>query len=322
MAVKTIDEHTKQATAFYDPYKQKELDSANQVYTEQEKVLNDSYNSQIADVKKSYVDVERENAIQKLINEREIEENMSNMGLSNSGLNRTQQTAVQLSYANNQNKINLQRQAEVDSLAQSLAQEISTIKQNRIASEADINSKYSSLISDMATTNYNNELKEETERQKAYYSAQVKLAEQATKKGLINADGALIDPSYSGSLQSNNVTVTYYTDNDGNKKTKYVDSITGKTTILDRDQSPYKNGEVNPDTKYGTFSNGYQPNNIDGDKLEVYATGEANGITYNIYKRVISRTGKLSNGCFIWNRALNRYVQAVKQADGTWKGIW
>lgn len=61
-------------------------------------------------------------AVQRELDRRQIRETMANMGLGRSGLNATQQTAVQLSAGNKQAAAALQRQAAVDSLKQSLAE--------------------------------------------------------------------------------------------------------------------------------------------------------------------------------------------------------
>ena len=61
-------------------------------------------------------------AVQRELDRRQIRETMANMGLSRSGLNATQQTAVQLSAGNKQAAAAVQRQAAVDSLKQSLAE--------------------------------------------------------------------------------------------------------------------------------------------------------------------------------------------------------
>ena len=148
------NKYLEDAKKYYADARAKSKEAQNKIYDEQEIVANDTYNAKINEAKASYEKLQRENAIQKLINENEVAEDMANMGLSNSGLNRTQQTAVQLSYANNKSSIDRQRQLEVDSYARSLAAEISAIKQKRIATEAEIDSQYDQLAESAAQSAY------------------------------------------------------------------------------------------------------------------------------------------------------------------------
>lgn len=76
----------------------------------------------IADADARYRDVVDTAAVQRELDRRQIQETMANMGLGRSGLNATQQTAVQLSAGNKMAAASLQRQAAVDSLKQSLAE--------------------------------------------------------------------------------------------------------------------------------------------------------------------------------------------------------
>lgn len=71
-----------------------DISESNSTKEKQKTVVTDNYNYRIAEAEKAYDDSYRENAIQKLINERQVAESMANMGLTDSGLNRTQQTAV------------------------------------------------------------------------------------------------------------------------------------------------------------------------------------------------------------------------------------
>ena len=156
-----------QAQKYYSSKRDEEKQKRNLIYDQQAKVLNDNDNAQIQNAERGYEDLYRDNAVQKTINEREVAENMANMGLTNSGLNRTQQTAVQLSYANNRANISRQKQAEVDSLARTLAQELSKVEQNRISDMATIDQTYNNYETSMANENYKSALDAETERVKS-----------------------------------------------------------------------------------------------------------------------------------------------------------
>ena len=82
----------------------------------------------------------------------------------------------------------------------------------------------------------------------------------------------------------------------------YVFYIDGKERTYAPGVNPYT-GTKNSDTKYGTFSNGYQPNNVGGKKLsESGITDVVNGVTQNVWK---TADGKL----WIWDGTKNRYLE-------------
>ena len=156
------------AKNYYSQKREEAKQNRHKIYDEQTKTTNDIYNAGISDNEKAYEDYYKENAVQKLINEREVAENMANLGLTNSGLNRTQQTAVQLSYANNKAALDRQKQAQVDTLARNLAAELSSIEQNRLSDIASIDQQYDALETEMANENYKSALETETANTKAY----------------------------------------------------------------------------------------------------------------------------------------------------------
>ena len=114
ITVGSIDDYYKKALEATKEQQTADVNRVNTMSEQQKKSVNDIYNAKIDETDSAYEDDYRENAVQKLINEREIAENMANLGLTDSGLNRTQQTAVQLSYANTKGKIDRQKQAAVD----------------------------------------------------------------------------------------------------------------------------------------------------------------------------------------------------------------
>ena len=100
-------------------------------------------------------------------------------------------------------------------------------------------------------------------------------------------------------------------DDNGN----YVFYIDGKERTYAPGVNPYT-GTKNSDTKYGAFDNGYQPNNIKGQKLSKSGiTDVVNGVTQNVWK---TPDGKL----WIWDGTKNKYLEyddgsAPKKATGT-----
>ncbi len=305
-----------QAKKYYETARAESKAAQNKIFDEQEKVVNDTYNKAISDTKIAYEDQHKENAIQKLINENEVAEDMANMGHNDSGLNRTQQTAVQLSYANNKSSINRQKQAQLDTFAQSLATELSAIKQNRLSTIAAIDKEYDSAAASSAQEAYKSALDAETERIKENNRHTEKMAE-SKPLGIINSKNGVLSRQFIGGLDENGVSVTYKTDEYRNKvSTTYVDRNTGYSSTFNYDTNPYTN-TINPDTKYGTFKNGYQPDNIGNKKLE--DTGEKGNINGKEQKlfRIAGGNRRGTENYWIWDGSQNKYVRAYDE-DGEW----
>jgi hypothetical protein len=75
----------------------------------------------------------------------------------------------------------------------------------------------------------------------------------------------------------------------------------GKTMLFAPGINPYT-GTKHKDAKYGTFSNGYQPNNIGGTKLK------NSGMTTSVTGK--SQTIWEANGKYwLWRGDENRYVE-------------
>ena len=86
-------------------------------------------------------------------------------------------------------------------------------------------------------------------------------------------------------------------DDNGN----YVFYLDGKERTYAAGVNPYT-GTKNSDCANGTFSNGYQPDNINGDKLSKSGiTDVVNGVTQNVWK---TSDGKL----WIWDGTKNKYL--------------
>lgn len=92
---------------------------------------------------------------------------------------------------------------------------------------------------------------------------------------------------------------TYSGVNDDGKAVFYMD---GKSYTFDAGVNPYT-GTKNSDAKNGTFSNGYQPNNVNGKKLsKTDYQSDDNGVMQNIYT-----TG--DGHYWLWNGRLNKYEE-------------
>lgn len=87
----------------------------------------------------------------------------------------------------------------------------------------------------------------------------------------------------------------------------------GKEYSFAKGKNPYT-GTTNPDAKNGTFSNGYQPDNIGGKKLQKSGyTCEVNGVTQNVWQiKNSGRSGDVSY--YAWDGTKNMYEEIPKEA--------
>lgn len=304
-------------TELYDIYKkqgtaQRDADVAasGKVYDTQRQQTQDTYDRQIKDTNNSYEDMYRENAVQKLINEREIAEDMADLGLTDSGLNRTQQTAVQLSYANSKNKIDVNRQKAVDTLAASLADAVSRIDANKLAAAEKIRSSYESSWNSAAQSTYAKELEEQTKQVEASIKAQKEqIAEQQKANYIIQTNGGTLRRSFTGSLKDNNVSVIY---DKTNKTTTYIDNNSGKKTTVASSVNPYT-GNDNSELieEFGAFDNGYQPRGVRGHGKLLRSVGRdtINGNMQNIFEAADA-------SLWIWDGSINEYRMVDINGDG------
>ena len=303
--MKSLDDYKKELEKLYAASQAEDIAASDKKYETEKKLTTDQYNRQINETENSYEDLYRENAVQKLINELEIAENMANLGLTDSGLNRTQQTAVQLSYANNKNKIDTTRQKAVDQLTYSLADAISKLDTAKTEAAAGIKSNYASAIASGAQEMYNNAVEQERKYREAQLQAQLEAqkqaleyqAQQKANNYILQTSGGLLRRDFQGSLKDNNVDVIYNTDG----TTTYIDNNSGKKTTLSSNINPYT-GTINKDTANGVFSNGYQPNNVNGVKLvSSGAKANINGNEQTVWKA----NGKY----YLWSGKDNKYIQ-------------
>ena len=70
---------------------------------------------------------------------------------------------------------------------------------------------------------------------------------------------------------------------------------------------------VNPDTKNGVWDNGYQPNNIGGNKLKKVDTTPIRGRIQNVFNLIKGHNTEY----YVWDGEVNKYVQVVK-SGGNW----
>ncbi len=157
----------------------------NSQYDNQGKILTEQYEAQKKETSDSYESALRTNEVQKLINERAVARRSAELGLTDSGLNRTQQTAVQLSYGNQKGDLELQRQKAVATLAATMRAKMADIENNRSSAITQIEtnrnnslmqaeSDFNSFVQSQAAQLYNADLQAEAKKKAARIEAEKK----------------------------------------------------------------------------------------------------------------------------------------------------
>ena len=129
-------------------------------------LITDDYTTQIADAKAAYDPLFRQNEIQRAVNERYLERRAAEMGLTDSGLSRTQQTANQLSYGNQNAEYMRQKQKAVDTLKAAMDAKILEQNTNLNTNIAGIKTTYADKRTADAVSSYNKFIEESTKAAK------------------------------------------------------------------------------------------------------------------------------------------------------------
>lgn len=161
------------------------------------------YQTQVEQLPASYQELYDANAVQELVGRRKVRETMANMGLTDSGLNRTQQTALSIQRGNADAAARLEQQKKTQALQDQIAQLIAGGEAQKQQQAAAVYSGtgdwYNNLLANtyqtavqQGTSAYNAELEAQAARyaaeqeraaaiEKAKYEAQVAQANAAAK---------------------------------------------------------------------------------------------------------------------------------------------
>ena len=201
-----------------------------------------------------------------------------------------------------------------------------TITQNQFAAEQDINNNYFNRYQ----TEYQN-IQNEKDAQEAIRQFNASLAEDKRQY-----DESMAYQRELNKLSSSNSKTSG--SSKGTTRTSNNDVLLGETTTKNIDKTsvkknPYTN-DIHPDAYNGTFDNGYQPNNVDGNKLtksdykvkDIFndtAYGSTGVALDN--QKVWSTNGRY----YVWDGSINDYIDvttAVKNVTGNKKNntyvIW
>ena len=115
-----------------------------------------SYQTQIEQLPSQYQKLYDTNAVQELVNRRQVQETMANMGLTDSGLNRTQQTAIAIQRGNADAAARLEQQQKTQELQDKIAQLIESGAAQKQQQEAAIRNDSANWYNNLLGDIYNN----------------------------------------------------------------------------------------------------------------------------------------------------------------------
>ncbi len=159
-------------TEITESYKKAKNENTNAV-NEYLKALNDSYNKQITAYKlqiekakkaapRNYTDDYDLNAINRLINQRKLNERMASLGLTQSGVNQTLKSGIDIAKQNADNLVTMQKNKEISDLNDQYNKYFSSLEADlnskRDAAQKSLNDKNASLLSTL-TAKYNEAVK-------------------------------------------------------------------------------------------------------------------------------------------------------------------
>ena len=292
----------------YSAQAEEEKKKYGQIYDKQIEQINLNSDANIKNLNSTYDDQQRAIEVQKLVNERKVAESMANLGLTDSGLNRTQQTAVQLSAANARYQLDRQKQAAIDSYNLDRSNQIAQIEQNRLATDIEIDNNYRQL---------------EESNKKAYAEALAKAQEEASY--VIGKNSYTLNRgNVNGSLTNSNVGVVY-----GDDKTTYTDYTSGESRTFARTVNPYTGTDNKKAVeKYDAFDNGYQPKGVEGvgafdttNKGYVIKAGDYYWMDDNSRQNVFKITKNGKSTYWVWDGGSNEYFQVKLNKNGKWEEV-
>ena len=142
------------------------------------------YKTQMAQLPSQYQPLFDANAVQELVGRRQVEEAMANMGLTDSGLNRTQQTALAVQRGNADANVRLAQQQKTQELQDKISQLIENAAAQKQQQEATIRGNTSDWYNTLLSNYYNTAQQQGTslynaEMERAAAAAEAEMQRQA-----------------------------------------------------------------------------------------------------------------------------------------------
>lgn len=164
MAMPDKNKIRKETEQQYNPERNKELSLNNTDFDSQKQSVTKKYKRSIDEAGDAYAPLYSEASVQKYINEKQIAENMANLGLADSGVKNLYREGIRNTYLNTEGRLNLSRQKDISSLSAELSDAVADIENQRALKKREINSRYDSLINQTAEAKYKQAAAEEEQR--------------------------------------------------------------------------------------------------------------------------------------------------------------
>lgn len=155
MAYKTFEDFKEEVRKDNIDKYEKKKNKINKTSQEKRDKLNSDYKYEIDENEKSFIDDYRENEVQKLINEREVAENMANLGLGDSGFNRVNTQAAENAYTVGKANIDRRKQERVDYLAKRLDEELKELDKDTASAIEELDEDFNEQVEENALKQYN-----------------------------------------------------------------------------------------------------------------------------------------------------------------------
>lgn len=139
---KSFDEWLKEVKKQNEALLNEKINVNNQKIEQEIVTAKNEYNDRMLQTEKDYGELYDLNEIQNIINKKQLEQRMADVGLGKSGLNATQNTALQLSYANTKLKFNQKEQAAIGSLKNQLSQFVLDAQNRKKENELKLRSEF------------------------------------------------------------------------------------------------------------------------------------------------------------------------------------
>lgn len=305
----------------YGPERSKAHSLNNTDAGNQKQSITNKYNREIDKAGDAYAPYYSEAAVQKYINEKQIAENMANLGLADSGVKELYGEENRNTYLNTEGSLDISKQKDISSLSAELSDAVADIEKQRVLKAKEIDDRYDSLIDQAAETRYEQEKAAEEQR-----IAQAEF-EKMMKQNIINSiQQAQQKPKYYKLLGSgrNSLGKTTYSFVDENGRQWTFDE--GINPYTGRRIAGYTNAQLK---RYGVW-NGYQPKGVvitdasgmkhDYGKVNAVKSGDM--LNYQGHDKRIWYTtgGDHRERYWIWDdyRGGGSYVELLQNDNGDW----
>ena len=190
----------------------------------------------------------------------------------------------------------------------------STITQNQLSNIQSLDSnyynryqtEYANIQNEKAQAENIRQWEAEMAEKQRQYNESLALQREQDRQSQANWEKEYALSKQSVYNSTNNTTLT-------DKKSDNLEDTTSDNGVTIK-ANPYTN-TINPDAKNGVFSNGYQPNNVDGNPLEKskYTVGQ---LFYNAVNNLGNDMSKQSiwqckGKYYVWNGSINDYIDVT-----------